>query len=605
MQNQPHETPFRLTGVLDNRLPAKALTRSMEGLLERLFSLQHLERLYRGLAPSSNEQEFLRQIFETFNIKYEVDAGELGRIPASGPLVVVANHPFGAIEGVILVAMLAQVRPDVKVVANFVLQRIPELRDRFIAVNPFGGKAATRSNVRPMKEALQWLKQDGCLAVFPAGEVSHLKPGRKAVSDPPWSPSIGRLIQLARAPMQSVYFHGANSLLFQFAGMVHPLLRTALLPRELIRRANATIPIRIGKPIAWQKLKDMDDAKALIDYLRLRTYMLRNTSVPRQVRTMPALDTAGVARPIEPVSPEAMLHEVAAIPAHQLLVENGAMQVYYAGAKQIPNVLQEIGRLREVTFRAVGEGTGKAIDLDLYDSFYLHLFIWNQQDEEIVGAYRLGQADRIMAKQGIVGLYSHSLFNYSRQLVGQLNPALELGRSFVRMEYQKSFAPLMLLWKGIGQYVVLNPGYRKLFGPVSISSDYQPLSQQLLVEFLRANNSLPKLARLVKPRRPFKARAAGWHDGKLQLESIEGVGDLIAEIEQDEKGVPILLKQYLKLGGQVLEFNVDDRFNNALDGLIMVDLLATERRTLAKYMGRDGVERFYKYHQAPAEERVP
>jgi putative hemolysin len=600
MQNQQHETPFRLTGVLDNRLPAKALTRSMEGLLERVFSLQHLERLYRALPPSNSEQEFLQQVFETFNINYEVDAEELARIPTSGPLVIVANHPFGAIEGVIMAAMLAQVRPGVKIMANFILKRIPEVRDRFIAVNPFGGKGATRSNARPLKEALQWLQQGGCLVVFPAGEVSHLKPGKKTVSDPPWSPSIGRLIQLAQAPVQSVYFHGANSLLFQLAGLVHPILRTALLPRELIRRANTTIPIRIGKSIAWQKIKEMDDAKVLIDYLRLRTYMLRNSSVPKQAHATPAL--ADAVEPIAPVNSEVMECEVAAIPAHQLLVENGAMQVYYAGAKQIPDILQDIGRLREVTFREVGEGTGKAVDLDYYDDFYLHLFIWNQQDKEIVGAYRLGQADKIVGKQGMMGLYSHSLFNYSQQLVDQLNPALELGRSFVRMEYQKSFAPLMLLWKGIGQYVALNPQYRKLFGPVSISSDYQPLSQQLLVDFLRANNSLPELARLVKPRRPFKARATGRHDGNLKIESIEGVGDLIAEIEQDEKGVPILLKQYLKLGGQVLEFNVDDQFNNALDGLIMVDLLATDRRTLAKYMGRDGVERFYKYHQSVQEQ---
>ncbi len=598
MQGQHQEPPFRLAGVLGKTFPAKALTRSLETFLERLLSLRHLDKLYRGFAPSRSEREFLQQVFETFNIRYQVEAEELARIPRRGPLVVVANHPFGAIEGVIMAAVLVQVRPDVKIMANFVLQRIPELRDRFIAVNPFGGSAATRSNARPLKEALQWLRQDGCLVVFPAGEVSHLNPRKAAVSDPDWSPSVGRLIQLAQAPVQTVYFYGANSLLFQLCGLVHPWLRTALLPRELVRRANTTIPIRIGKAIGYQKLKGMADEKALIDYLRLRTYTLRNTDSAKAARrTAAKTNAAAIADIIEPVCAQAMTYEIAAMPAHQLLLENGEMQVYYAGAKRIPNLLQEIGRLRELSFRAVGEGTGRSADLDFYDGFYLHLFIWNQKRAEVVGAYRLGQADRIMAKQGIVGLYSHSLFNYSRQFIGRLNPALELGRSFVRPEYQKSFTPLMLLWKGIGQYVSLNPQYRKLFGPVSISSDYQPLSQQLLVDFLRANNGVPELARLVKPRRPFKPMAVDRRACKLYIESIDVVADLIDEIERGEKGVPILLKQYLKLGGRVLEFNVDDQFNDALDALIMVDLLATDRRTLAKYMGQEGAERFYKYQR--------
>lgn len=582
------ETPFQLTGTLNNR--------PLEVLLERLFSLKKLDRLYRSLAPSGDEQAFLKQVFETFSINYQVAEEELARIPKTGPVVIVANHPFGAVEGVIMAALLRQLRPDVKIMANSLLKRIPEVRDLFIAVNPFGGKEATRNNIAPMKEALRWLKQDGLLLVFPAGEVSHLKPFKGQVEDAQWSHTIGRLIQLAQVPVQPVYFHGANSLLFQLAGFMHPRLRTAMLPRELINKANTTIPIRIGTVQPWSRLKEIKGEGALIDYLRMRTYMLRNIAGRQKLAVAPAAQQAS-SNIIAVVDSELMRREVDALPDAQHLVDSGNMQVYCAYARQIPNALREIGRLRELSFRAVGEGTGKSVDLDFYDSFYLHLFIWNHDSCEVVGAYRLGEADKIIAKQGVVGLYSHSLFKYSKRLLNELNPALELGRSFVRPEYQKSFAPLMLLWKGIASFVYRNPQYRKLFGPVSISNDYQPLSQKLMVDFLRSSNTFPELARLVKPRSPFKAKplkTVGM--ARSHLTTIEDVASLIAEIEADNKGIPILLRQYLKLGGQILEFNVDDQFNNALDGLIMLDLLQTEPKTLAKYMGKDEVAQFHAWH---------
>lgn len=588
MYSSSPETPFCLTGTLNNR--------PLESLLERVFSLRRIAKLYAGMTPSRDEGEFLQRLFETFNINYQVADAELARIPKTGPLVIVANHPFGCVEGVIMAAMLRQVRPDVKIMANFVLKRIPEVRNLFIAVNPFGGKGATRSNIAPLKEALRWLKQDGLLVVFPAGEVSHLNPFKRAVEDSQWSHTIGRLIQLARVPVQPVYIHGVNSRLFQLAGLMHPLVRTAMLPREFINKANTTIPLRIGTVQPWSRLKGIEDEAALIDYLRVRTYMLRNVAGSQPLAAAP------VAPPeesnlIAAVDGELMRREVDALPAAQHLVDSGNMQVYCAYARQIPNTLREIGRLRELSFRLVGEGTGKPLDIDFYDNYYLQLFIWNRDSGEIVGAYRVGEADKIIAKQGVVGLYSHSLFKYSKRLLDELNPALELGRSFVRPEYQKGFVPLMLLWKGIASFVYRNPQYRKLFGPVSISSDYQPLSQKLMVDFLRSSNTFPELARLVKPRSPFKVKSVkvvGMRHSHLT--TVEDVSELIAEIESDNKGVPILLRQYLKLGGQVLEFNVDAQFNNSLDALIVLDLLQTEPKILAKYMGKNEVEAFHAWH---------
>jgi len=305
------------------------------------------------------------------------------------------------------------------------------------------------------------------------------------------------------------------------------------------------------------------------------------------------------AAPIMPEIPRTLLKaEVEALPVEQRLVTSGQFTVQYARAAQIPWCLQEIGRLREVTFRAAGEGTGKASDIDLFDAYYLHLFVWDTRADAIVGAYRMGLADEILEHYGKRGLYTQSLFKYGARLLQSLNPAIELGRSFVRAEYQRSFSALMLLWRGIGRFVLRSPRYAVLFGPVSISNSYAPLSRRLMVDYLRTNNIEAELARHVKPRRPFReSRETLWDD--LELSNVRDVEDLsraIARIEHDNKGIPILLKQYLKLGGRVLGFNTDDRFCDALDGLVLVDLRASDPRMLARYMGEEGAIEFFAHH---------
>ena len=290
--------------------------------------------------------------------------------------------------------------------------------------------------------------------------------------------------------------------------------------------------------------------------------------------------------------------ELEALPADQHLVTSGQFSVHYARAEQLPWCLQEIGRLRELTFRAVGEGTGKSADVDLFDASYLHLFVWDTQAEAIVGAYRMGLVDEILARYGKRGLYTQSLFKFGDRVLQAMNPAIELGRSFVRSEYQRSFAPLMLLWRGIGQFIVQHPQYAMLFGAVSISNDYHPASRRLIVDFLSANNIEENLARYVKPRRPFRSRREAAYDQAefAALNDIEDVSRMVRQIERDSKGVPILLKQYLKLGGRLLAFSADEKFNDALDGLIMVDLRVSDPRVLARYMGAEGAGAFLSRH---------
>ena len=287
--------------------------------------------------------------------------------------------------------------------------------------------------------------------------------------------------------------------------------------------------------------------------------------------------------------------EVAHLPTESLLVESGTFQVFLAEASQVPATLQEIGRLRAVTYRAIGEGTGRQLDLDVFDDQYLHLFSWERERQQIVGAYRIGRTDRIMATDGVAGLYTRTLFRYDERLIARLSPALELGRSFVRAEYQKNYNALLLLWKGIGQFVVRHPQYRVLFGPVSISSRYSDSSHRLLLAFLQQNHLDRDLAAFVDAINPRVVNPAPM---PVIPRSVDEANRLVSEAEADGKGVPILLRQYLRLNAKLLGFNVDPQFGDALDALMMVDLTAVDAAILNRYMGRPEAAQFLARHRA-------
>ena len=574
------------------------------GAVERVLAIDGINQIYYSAAEADPSQEFMERVLEVMNIETAVTDSDLARIPRDGRVVIVANHPFGGIEGIVLGALLRSLRPDVKLMANFLLKAIPDLHDAMIFVDPFDRAASAAINLRPIKECVRWLRGEGALGVFPAGAVSHIDLRRGGVTDPAWSPTIARLIRMTEAPVVPVFFRGSNSLLFQILGLVHPRLRTGMLPRELVNKRNRKLEVRIGHAIPYRRLAGLTDDHALMEYLRQRTYHLskraarpdlkvRRRALPIRLIQPPADEVAG------PESPDRLREEVARLRPDQRLLQSGPFDVCVAEAVQIPSLLLELGRLRELTFRGVKEGTGRARDLDRFDEYYLHLFVWNRDAGELVGAYRLGQTDLILKRLGLRGLYTSTLFHYRKKLLRHISPALEMGRSFVRPEYQKNFSSLMLLWKGLAMFVARNPRYRNLFGPVSISSEYQTSSRLLLVAFLKAGPFLPQLARLVRPRKPLRSHPLA--QLKLRrpsavVQDLSEVESLIADLETDLKGIPVLLRQYLRLGGKLLAFNVDPAFSNVLDGLILVDLAQTEPSLLAKYMGADEVAKFRAFH---------
>lgn len=588
---------------------SKKLYSLVQTPFEKLLAVDKINEYYQRACSIQDEVNFFQKSLESMKLKIQVSPEDLERIPASGPVLTVANHPFGAVDGVILGALMLQVRPDVKVLGNHLLGAITELCPWLLLVDPFGTGESARKNLRSMRDTLTFLNEGGMVATFPSGEVSSFQFKSRQVIDPPWNVNTARFVRKSQASVLPVYFEGRNGPLFHLAGMVHPRLRTLLLPHEMAKREETTISLRVGSPIPYRKLAEFENDQSLTDYLRMKTYILKNrkehASSRRKFFSFPKKSPRQEPLAL-PVSPELLVNDIEQLGPSRIMASQGAFQVILGKMHEMPNVMQEIGRLREKTFREVKEGTGRSIDLDPFDHYYYHLFLWDSAKQMVAGGYRLGQTDEILRIYGKRGLYTSTLFKFKPAILQKLNPGLEVGRSFVSSEYQKKHATLSLLWRGIGKFVTEHQRYKVLFGPVSITQEYNRFSRDLMVQFLRAKKMDVNLARLVKAKRPLRKRKFGATE-KEQIslfEDIDDVSALVSEIETDQKGVPVLLRHYLKLRGTLLGFNIDRDFSSVLDGLILVDLTRTDRRLLSRYLG-EGTDDFLRSHGVVIESEKP
>lgn len=598
MQNRRLPLDVSATALLP---PAVAnLVRPLEpALLKVLFPDRLLRSVPEPGSCGDSAAKFAQQLLENLSIRHQISDADLLRIPASGSAMVIANHPFGFLEGLLLFTLLERVRADYRIVANGLLASVEALRSRLIFVNPFQENASPQENGKSLRASLEWLESGGLLVMFPAGEVAHLNWRERSIADPRWNTAAVRLACRIGCPTVPLFFDGANSLQFQMMGTIHPRLRTLNLARELVNKSRQTIQIRAGNVIPANVLRAFANPEAATEYVRARTYLLLNRpgaagAALSNTTTRAAHGTLGTSN--------LLANEVRALPRERLLGASEDLAVYVASATEIPNILREIGRCREESYREVGEGTGKDIDIDEFDSYYRHLFLWAGREQRIAGAYRLAATPDVLSTRGIKGLYTSTLFHYEAQFFERIGPALELGRSFLCRDYQKHYAPLLLLWKGIAQCVRLRPECAVLFGAVSISSEYQSLSQALIVDFLNGYLA-DEMSGLVRPRRNYRRPAmVPKHVKQLSrmLTSVEELSSSIQDLEGDGKGVPILIRQYLKLGGQFLAFNVDRVFSNALDALIVTDLRKASLPMLERCMGREGAASFRAFHQGRA-----
>lgn len=532
-----------------------------------------------------NGLEFVDKILETIGVSIEFDEDDLKNIPKTGAFIAIANHPYGGVEGLALVKLLCTVRPESKVMVNFILKMIPNLSEFFVAVNPFENVQHS-SSISGLKTTFDLLKSGTPIGIFPAGEVSTFSLDKQEITDRLWHPVVGKLIARAKLPVVPIYFHGNNGILFNILSFIHPTLRTAKLPSEFLNKHGLKMKVRIGKPINIEEISYKNNTNKLLDFLRARTYAL-STSLEQEKKLFNPINLFKINKtPKEIIAEtprESIVDEIAQLESFKVWTEKN-YEVYISPTANIPNILREIGRLREITFREVGEGTNKKIDLDNYDIYYHHLFIWDKELENIVGAYRIGKGDQILDTMGRRGFYLSELFKIKEPFYPILRKGIELGRSWIRKEYQQKPLPLYLLWKGILKYLLDNPQYRYMFGPVSISNNFSKFSKSLMVDFISRNHFDYELAQFIKPKNRFKADLTPVEAELLtdNSDSLKDLDSLISDIENSHIKIPVMLRQYLNLNAKIICFNIDPKFADCLDGFLLVDMQRIPAEMLEK-----------------------
>lgn len=561
-----------------------------------LLRYRKVNRVFERLSRKQG-LEFIDALVTSLRLRTEYDMEEVQRIPESGPVVVVSNHPLGGLEGLLLVRLLSGKRSDIKIIASQLFQRIDPVSDFFLEPNPFTG-SPNDSGYGGLKRAVKHVRDGGLLCLFPAGEAGTYDLSN-VLRDKIWRSDVVRFIKL-EVPVVPVLFQTGNLSSSNIFGLLNSPLNQLRIPLRFFPRSAKTIHIRIGNPIRPGDQKKFSDVQKFGRYLRAKTYgMEARIQVKRFFNY--SLRRAKIALPvIEPISSELIQNEIEAISSQYLLFRLREYNVFCVPTGVIPNILYEIGRLREITFREVGEGTNLSIDIDEFDLYYHQMFIWDDTNRKIVGAYRLGIGYEIMQQFGKGGFYLHTLFKLSDQLSPFLSQSLELGRSFVIKDYQRKPMPLFLLWKGILYFMLKHPEFRYLIGPVSISNNYSNISKDLIIQFIMANHFSWNLAKQIKPRNSYRFRAEN-PDLEVLMESMEGdinkLDRVIGDVDALNAGLPVLLKKYIRLNARIAGFNVDPKFNNSLDGLIVLDIYDVPRNTIESLLKEvnDGslLERFY------------
>ena len=543
-------------------------------LLIKVLRISALNRIYNR-NKNKSDLDFLNGVLDDCNIEFQVPEEDLKRIPKDGAFITISNHPLGGVDGILLLKLLLEKRADYKIIANFLLHRIEPLKPYVMPVNPFENRKDAKSSVAGIKSALSHLKEGKPLGIFPAGEVSTYKDGKLKV-DKPWEQGAVRLIKKAEVPVIPIYFHAKNSRLFYILSKISDTLRTAKLPSEVISQEGKVIKVRIGKPIYVKDQQEYKDMNSFYEFIRKKTYMLANPFEKKS--KLLSTENIKIKKTAKKITAqrnvESFIKEVDALRENNgRLLESKNYEVFFANAKQIPNLLHEIGRLREITFRDVGEGTNKSIDLDKYDKYYYHMFLWDRDANCLAGAYRMGLGKEIFKKYGINGFYVQTLFRIEPELHQMMENTIEMGRAFIIGEYQQKPMPLFLLWKGIVHVTLRYPEHKYLMGGVSISNQFSDFSKSLMIEFMKSHYYDPYIAQYIQPKKEFKVQLKDadkdfvFDSTKADMQKFDKVID---EIEPGALRIPVLIKKYLKQNARLVAFNVDPKFNNAVDGLMYI-----------------------------------
>ncbi|HMI08192.1 MAG TPA: GNAT family N-acyltransferase [Flavobacterium sp.] len=557
-------------------------------LLMKVLKISTLNKIY-DRNKHLKDVEFLNAILDELEIKFEIPEEDFKRLPKDGAYITISNHPLGGIDGMLLLKLMLERVPDFKIIANFLLHRIEPMKPYIMPVNPFETHKDAKSSVVGIKETLRHLSDGKPLGMFPAGEVSTYRDG-KLVVDKPWEEGAMKVIRKAQVPVVPIYFHAKNSRMFYLLSKINDTIRTAKLPSELFSQKDRVIKVRIGKPISVSEENEHETLESYSDFLRKKTYMLANAFE----KEVPFLQTPSLKLPknpkqiATPANQEKIIAEVNTLRKTDCrILHSKNYEVFFTEAHKIPNVLHEIGRLREITFREVGEGTNESLDLDKFDKYYHHMFLWDNETSQIAGAYRMGLGSEIFPKYGIDGFYLQELFRFEPELFDMMHKSIEMGRAFIVKDYQQKPMPLFLLWKGIVHLTLRYPEHKFLIGGVSISNQFSDFSKSLMIEFMKSHYYDPYVAQYIYPKKEFKVKLKDadkdfvFNEAEADLNKFDKIID---EIEPGNLRLPVLIKKYIKQNARVIAFNVDPLFNNAVDGLMYIRIADLPESTVKPVM---------------------
>ena len=566
--------------------------RCVSSLLYRILALDHLNLKYKNVADL-NGPDFSDGTLHELGISYDIIPEQLENIPKEGGFFTVSNHHFGGADGLILNAVVGSRREDFKILTTFLLSQVANLKDCFIPVDNFSS-AGTRS-VTGIRSALEHIAGGGSLGLFPAGEVATWQKKGRVVEDKPWADNIIKLIRNSGLPVIPIYFDGGNSTLFHVLGRIHPMLRTVRLVREMINKRGTTIKVRIGRPVTAGEMAGMDIPE-LGKYLRSRCYALEAQCVS-SVKTGSQPHVAEIDPPVDPDLVRSQMEKL----DDRILFEAGDYRTYLIDASDAPDAMHELYRLREETFRSVGEGTGNPIDTDPYDSYFKHLILWNVPNGEIAGSYRVGFGSKVFAERGLEGFYSASLLRFGPDAGKILSKSLELGRSFISCKYQKEVLPLKLMLTGLTVAVTKDPEATCCVGTVSISNSIPDFYKSLAVYFLKRDFSLPDAVRFAQPTHPFTPgflRVDPEDLLKVPERDIDAFDKLLWNLSDGQYRLPVLLRKYFSCGAKVSCFNVDPLFFNCLDGMIVLkvaDFPPAMLRSIVRPLPKEMQEKVFRH----------
>lgn len=560
----------------------------------RLTKIDEVNTLYDSLKNKVGK-DFFDSFVRERSLKYIVFEEDLARIPKTGPFILVSNHPLGAIDGILMTKILTEIRPDFKIMGNFLLEKIEPMKPYVISVNPFENRKDLQSSSAGMRGTLKHLQNGGCVGIFPAGEVSNRNNEFGEILDKKWEKPALKLIKMAKVPVLPMYFHAKNSRLFYQLAKLHPDLQTLLLPAEMMHKREKPIRIRIGKPVSVKVLEDHDSIEEMGEFLQMKIHLLKSyyekrkslaerLKIPNLKLNFPILKEENL---VQNIIDETPLSDIQAEiknlqESEKMLFRNGNYEIFFAQYGEIPSIMREIGRQRELTFRKIGEGSNLPFDLDEYDQHYHHLFLWDSQGQKLVGAYRMALGSEVMKKQGIDGFYTSSLFEFDPELRPFFRKVIEMGRAYISAEYQQKPLPLFLLWRGIVHVCLRNPEHKFLMGGVSISDKFSEFSKSLMIEFMRSHYYDSAVAQYIHPKHEFKVKLKD-RDKNLFFEEVESDLNKLDKIIDDlepEMRLPVLIKKYIKQNAKVISFNVDPSFNDAIDGLMYIRISELPESTI-------------------------